>query len=389
MYSQNLNRSARSMQRRRRMPDNCCNSWTRAARAFNVNGMRLRRLMRRGLKRCARLAECEAQRNTAQTQLGQARNAALQADQALHAAREGVQKESALLNQFTTRIEALQQVQRNIQSGGALAPWLKRHNLAARARLWQKLRIEAGWETALEAVLRERLGAFEGLDLKTLAAFAASAPPARLAFYAPLSRDPFPSGPLAGFQPLIEKVQADDPAVRAALTEALHHVLSAEDFERAWSARSQLPAGGVFVMPAGHQISRAGVQLYAAESEQAGVLARAQAIERLEPPARAQRGRVAAASTRAAGAEAAQQAARRALADLSAQYEKAVARAHALQLETQQCAQAHQSAAKRRAHLDEELLELDAHISAQRARIDEYAAHLEQADGQLAQLKKR
>src|SRR5260363_239953 len=49
----------------------------------------------------ARLAECEAQRNTAQTQLGQARNAALQADQALHAAREGVQKESALLNQFT------------------------------------------------------------------------------------------------------------------------------------------------------------------------------------------------------------------------------------------------------------------------------------------------
>src|SRR5260363_142207 len=50
--------------------------------------------------------------------------------------------------------------------------------------------IEAGWETALEAVLRERLGAFEGLDLKTLAAFAASAPPARLAFYAPLSRDP-------------------------------------------------------------------------------------------------------------------------------------------------------------------------------------------------------
>src|SRR5260364_428683 len=50
--------------------------------------------------------------------------------------------------------------------------------------------IAAGWETALEAVLRERLGAFEGLDLKTLAAFAASAPPARLAFYAPLSRDP-------------------------------------------------------------------------------------------------------------------------------------------------------------------------------------------------------
>src|SRR5260363_352978 len=145
MYSQNLNRSARSMQRRRRMPDNCCNSWTRAARAFNVNGMRLRRLMRRGLKRCARAW--------------------------LHAKREGVQKESALLNQFTTRIEALQQVQRNIQSGGALAPWLKRHNLAARARLWQKLRIEAGWETALEAVLRERLGAFEGLDLKTLAAF--------------------------------------------------------------------------------------------------------------------------------------------------------------------------------------------------------------------------
>src|SRR5260363_63331 len=254
--------------------------------------------------------------------------------------------------------QSIHNADRGIAAGAAQYPERRR----ARARLWQKLRIEAGWETALEAVLRERLGAFEGLDLKTLAAFAASAPPARLAFYAPLSRDPFPSGPLAGFQPLIEKVQADDPAVRAALTEALHHVLSAEDFERAWSARSQLPAGGVFVMPAGHQISRAGVQLYAADSEQAGVLARAQEIERLERQARAQRARVDAASTRAAEAEAAQQAARRTLADLSAQYEKAVARAHALQLETQQCAQAHQSAAKRRAHLDEELLELDAHI---------------------------
>ena len=35
--------------------------------------------------------------------------------------------------------------------------WLARHGLDGLSRLWQKLRIDAGWETAIESVLRERV----------------------------------------------------------------------------------------------------------------------------------------------------------------------------------------------------------------------------------------
>jgi chromosome segregation protein len=41
----------------------------------------------------------------------------------------------------------------------------------------------AGWETALEAALRERLNALEVGRLDMVRAFAADAPPAKLAFY--------------------------------------------------------------------------------------------------------------------------------------------------------------------------------------------------------------
>jgi chromosome segregation protein len=39
---------------------------------------------------------------------------------------------------------------------GKVQPWLEKHELGNLPRLWQKLHIEAGWETALESVLRER-----------------------------------------------------------------------------------------------------------------------------------------------------------------------------------------------------------------------------------------
>ena len=46
------------------------------------------------------------------------------------------------------------------------------------------MHIEPGWETALEAALRERLSAIAIGRLDMVRAFAADAPPAKLAFYA-------------------------------------------------------------------------------------------------------------------------------------------------------------------------------------------------------------
>jgi chromosome segregation protein len=58
------------------------------------------------------------------------------------------------------RRSALQQLQQRLQANGKLEDWLRRHGLqTGRQALWKSLQVEAGWEAAVEAVLRERLGA--------------------------------------------------------------------------------------------------------------------------------------------------------------------------------------------------------------------------------------
>src|SRR3546814_5761860 len=62
------------------------------------------------------------------------------------------------LSPYTTLFRsALGKLQEDVQKQGALEPWLAHHELTSLGRLWQKLHIESGWETALEAVLRERM----------------------------------------------------------------------------------------------------------------------------------------------------------------------------------------------------------------------------------------
>ena len=56
------------------------------------------------------------------------------------------------------RCKALQE---KVKTDGKLAPWLAKHGLDGLQGLWSRIHIEQGWENALEAALRERLGALE------------------------------------------------------------------------------------------------------------------------------------------------------------------------------------------------------------------------------------
>ena len=64
-----------------------------------------------------------------------------------------------MLAQTEARLHALQQLQQHIDNDKNLNAWLQQHQLDKLPRLWQSIRIENGWEDALEAVLRERLNA--------------------------------------------------------------------------------------------------------------------------------------------------------------------------------------------------------------------------------------
>jgi chromosome segregation protein len=57
------------------------------------------------------------------------------------------------------RRAALEQMQARTQESGKLPEWLRRHGLENAPPLWQQIHVDAGWESAVEAVLRERLKA--------------------------------------------------------------------------------------------------------------------------------------------------------------------------------------------------------------------------------------
>ena len=334
------------------------------------------------------LAEHEEVLRDAQARLAQAQETVPRLDEERRAAQERVQQENARIHQLEARLAALKQLQENVQTEGKIQPWLDKHELGALPRLWKKLHVEPGWETALESVLRERLAALEVSNLDWVKAFASDAPPAKLAFYAPPSAGK-PADVPAGLRPLLGLLRIDDPGLRAVLGDWLGNAFVADDLGQALAARAQLPEGACFVVKAGHVVTRVGVQLYAADSEQAGMLARQQEIENLGREVRAQALLAEEARGAAVRAEAAHTQAAQTLADTRAQAERATQRVHALQLEVLKLTQAHERYTQRSTQIREELDEIAAQIDEQRALRGESESNFERFDSELAELQAR
>ena len=334
----------------------------------------------------ADLAEHQAMLEDAQAELADAqeRLPRLEAERAEAQAR--VQSEAASIAQLEARLTALKQLQESVQTEGKVQPWLDKHELAQLPRLWKKLHIEPGWENALESVLRERLAALEISNLDWVKAFASDAPPAKLAFYSPPPAARALDAP-ASMRPLLSLLRIDDPGLRAVLQEWLGHVFVADDLAQAMVARAQLPEGASLVVKAGHQVTRVGVQLYAADSEQAGLLARQQEIENLGKQLRAQVLLSDEAKAAAVRAEAAYSQAAQSLTEVRGRAERATQRVHALQMDVLKLTQAYERFNARSTQIDEELREIAAQIEEQLALRAESEANFEQSDARLAELQ--
>ena len=81
------------------------------------------------------------------------------ADEARNAAQQQIQTANQDLAQTEAKLTALTALQASVQAQGKIGPWLESKGLKESKRLWQELKVESGWETALESVLRERLAA--------------------------------------------------------------------------------------------------------------------------------------------------------------------------------------------------------------------------------------
>nr|WP_256504820.1 chromosome segregation protein SMC [Cupriavidus sp. WGlv3] len=334
----------------------------------------------------AELAEQEALVEEAQAMLADAEENVPRLDEARRAAQARVHSEAAAIATLEARLAALRQLQENVQTDGKVQPWLAKHELAELPRLWKKVHIEPGWENALESVLREKLAALEVSNLDWVKAFLSDAPPAKLAFYSP----PAAARPLetpAGLRPLMALVQITEPGIRAVMQDWLADVYVATDMAQALAARNALPEGASFVVAEGHLVGRNAIQIYAADSEQAGMLAREQEIENLHKQARAQVLLSDEAKTEAVRAEAAYTQASQALGDARARAEQATRRVHALQMDVLKLSQAMERYAARSGQIREELDEIHAQIEEQRAIRAESEASFEQHDAALAEMQ--
>ncbi len=186
-----------------------------------------------------------------------------QATQAQQQAQGDLQR----LNGRLASLEALQQAA--LDPGTGTAEWLRDHQLSERPRLAEGLRVEAGWEMAVETVLGADLNAvlvddFAGLDL---AGFSQG----DLRLVSPGADVMRISGSL------LDKVDT-----QVDLTHWLGQVKPVETLDDALSLRSQLGTGESLISRDGYWVGRDFLRVRRASEAESGVLARGQELQRLE-----------------------------------------------------------------------------------------------------------
>ena len=282
-------------------------------------------------------------------------------------------------------IAALKNLQEQVQKSGKLQPWLEKHELASLPRLWQRLHVEPGWETAIESVLRERLAALEIRDLNWVKAFFNDAPPAKLAFVTLSAvEDVKPAAP--GLTPLISHVRIDDANLRGLFSEWLGGRYACAGVDEAFSKRATLPPRGVFVTQAGHMVGRQTVTFYAPDSEQAGLLARQNEIENLSKSLKATHLHLDEARAQAARTESALTRLNAGLSETRPAAQVARQRLHELQLDVVKDEEQLARFVATAGRIEEQLAEIVAHEEEERARLieaEENFGRLDEAVGAL------
>ncbi len=328
-----------------------------------------------------------AQAHLADTQarLAQAQDEAPQRDEARRQQQQTFNTENTRQTALAARLQALQALQEKLKTDGKLQPWLARHGLDGLAALWTRLHTEPGWEKALEAALRERLSALEvgSLDrVRALVGAKGEGPPAKLAFFS--STQAVLRHAHSAWPRLADNLRLHDASLQAVLQDWLQGCYTAQTLDEALNRRAQLQPGETLYVPDGHAVTLHSVAFYAQDSEQAGLLARAQEIEHLDKELRAQnliaeQAQAALQRAEAAYAETVQQ-----LTALRREATEAQTQAHTLQVEHLRQAQLLAQTQARSAQISSDLDELQAQLNDLQERRVLAEARFESLDMQLA-----
>ncbi len=351
----------------------------------------------------------EARLADLQNQLATAQEAAEVADARLHELQDAVPlldekrrvaqqlavAESGKKADLKARLEAQKALQERVKTDGKLQPWLAQHGLAGMAGLWSRIHIEPGWENALEGALRERLGALEVSRLESVRGFLGTAgkdaPPAKLAFFSPpqARNADTAARQLAGLKTMADLLRLNDAGHTAVLGDWLHGCYVATSMEEALQKREHLQGGELIFVQAGHAVGAHSVSFYAPDSEQAGLLARAQEIENLEKQLRAQNLNSEESQSALIRAEAAYGESAQRLVSTRRDAAQTQGRAHELQVETLRLSQIAEQARARGQQIADDLADIEAQLDELQERRVTSEARFEELDMQLAETQER
>ena len=225
------------------------------------------------------LEQSRAELSRQEALLDQLEEARASVDERRRAGADSLQSFERELSALQGKLATLRQLQSQVEENSKVHDWIERHQLASKPRLWQKIRVEQGWETAVESVLRERLHAMEMSDPEFLQRLLEDPPPVRVSAFSP--------GPDAELRrekaltPLADYVKAADPSVGAVVATWLAPYYAVEGVPRLLT-RMGLAPHVVLVNPEGHQFSRFGVSFHASDPADSGILARQREIEALQ-----------------------------------------------------------------------------------------------------------
>ena len=193
----------------------------------------------------------------------------------IHSLREHQNAEQRVFDQAEAEVQSLQKIQQSLNSQGKLSEWLSAKGLENNARLWQKIKIDATWSVALEAVLGEKLNALiADTSLE-------SRPPGTLVlgFTGSSAQS---SKTDTHLTPLISVIKDCPSDLRPILTDWLQGAYLLTSDEDTKNAVSKLNLGEKLVNQQGDVFTRHSITYHGENSSLHGVIARQQRLESLQ-----------------------------------------------------------------------------------------------------------
>ena len=343
---------------------------------------KLEQLHERGRSCEQHLAERRSQLQSCEDQIPALEQAVRERQTALDAATQQ-------LAAIEARLHALSQLQSKLAKGTNAADmegWLAGRHLDKAPRFWQGIEIAAGWEDALEAVLRERLNGIALDDVDSVAGWLTQAPPGKLTVI-DLQQGAVPwAAEMPGLEPLKRHVTCRDARLEAVVSEWLHGVYTVSDTASGMARRGQLQPGSMLVSANGYVFTRHSMTFHAPDSELHGVLSRQREIEKLQSELQSH-GEVAAAAKGAeAEAKAAVDRCRSETTGLRDAVNQAQNEFHAAQVEAVRAAEQAQRATQRGEQIAAEMAEIAALVlleTANHSAADAALGELETQHGTL------